>query len=317
MSTGATAARASFASTALRFLIVAALLYVGVYVVCEQLTYASALRNRFFLVKTAQYKQYDYVILGSSHAAVFGYQDMNARLEALTHSHVINLSMLGAGVEVNRLLVDYFLVGHHSRSLVYFVDSFVFYSPQWNEERLQDTQLFERAPFDPWLVGALLGDPSTRLTGLSYTVGFPKINNPDRFKPDVTEDEALRFNRTYLPSPQLDKQRLDYLYPDRTGSLADHYLDRFSALLGDLEARGVRVILVKPPLREQWYRMLPNESLFDQQLASIVAIHHLEFHDFSLVNNDQSFFFNPDHLNRSGVLSFFENYLGPVLTSQG
>jgi hypothetical protein len=308
--------RPSFRAAALRFVLLGVLVYVGLYVLSEQWIYRSSLRNRFFVIHTAPLQQYDFVVLGSSHAAVFGYEDMNARLESLTGAHIVNLSMLGAGVDVNRLLVNDFLVEHSTRAVVYFIDSFVFYSPQWNEERLQDVQMFERAPFDPWLAGTLLSNSATRPIGLSYLLGFPKINNPDRFKPDVTEDEAVRFNRTYTPIPQLDRQRLDYLYPGRNEAVALRYLADFDQLVGDLESRGVRVILVKPPLREQWYRMLPNEGWFDDQLAPIVDAHHLEFHDFSLVNNDPSYFFNTDHLNRTGVLSFFENYLAPMLAAR-
>ena len=103
---------------------------------------------------------YDYVILGASHAAALGYQDMTARLEEMTGASIINLSVVGGGVRVSRLVLRLFPGRASAPTLVYVVDSFAFYSKQWNEERLQDTRLFLRAPFDPRAGRLLLGDRS-------------------------------------------------------------------------------------------------------------------------------------------------------------
>jgi hypothetical protein len=34
----------------------------------------------------------------------------------------------------------------------------------------------------------------------------------------------------------------------------------------------------------------------------------VEYHDFSTVNNDERLFYDSDHLNKAGVLSFFEQH---------
>ncbi len=93
---------------AVLFLGVAALIYLAVYAAADQLVYRYAKRNRFFNVKTAPLDQYDVVILGASHAAVFDYQDMTAQLEQRTGLKIMNLSEVGSGVMINRLLLDYF-----------------------------------------------------------------------------------------------------------------------------------------------------------------------------------------------------------------
>ena len=133
------------------FILIGSVLYAAVYAFSERLVYRHAQTNRFFVVKTAPKQHYDYVILGASHAAALGYQDMTARLEEMTGASIINLSVVGGGVRVSRLVFDYFLTSHEAAALVYVVDSFAFYSKQWNEDRLQDTRLFLRAPFDAQL----------------------------------------------------------------------------------------------------------------------------------------------------------------------
>jgi len=152
-----------FIRSAVPFVLIGLVLYAALYVASERLIAGYAQRNRFFMVKTASHANYDHVILGSSHAEVFDYRDMNARLEAITGSTILNLAIAGAGISVNRLLLEYFLAEHHTKSVVYVLDSFPFYSRAWNEDRLQDTGLFLRAPVDPALAGLLLANRLTHV----------------------------------------------------------------------------------------------------------------------------------------------------------
>ena len=230
----------------------------------------------------------------------------------MTGASVINLSVVGGGVRVSRLVFDYFLAGHQASTLVYVVDSFAFYSKQWNEERLQDTRLFLRAPFDPPLASLLLGNPVTRAMAFDYVTGFSKINNRDRFAADVTPEESTRFNRAYRPVRQIDEQRLEYLYPKTIDAAAfDGYLAQFESLIQLAQTRNMRVIVVKPPIPERVARQIPAEDRFDARLKEILERHRVEFHDFTHVGNEEKLFYDTDHLNREGVLNFFEHSLAP------
>jgi hypothetical protein len=303
-----------FVATAVVFTVIGLVLYATVYVFAERLVYRHAQTNRFFMVKTAPRARYDYLILGASHAAALGYQDMTARLEQMTGASIINLSVVGGGVRVSRLVFDYFLAAHQASTLVYVVDSFAFYSRQWNEERLQDTRLFLRAPFDLRLASLLFSDPATRVMAFDYVSGFSKINNGDRFAADVTPEESTRFNRAYRPVRQIDEQRLEYLYPKAIDAATfDAYLSQFESLIQLARAHAMRVIVIKPPIPERVARQIPAEDRFDARLHEILERHRVEFHDFTHVGNDEKLFYDTDHLNREGVLNFFEHSLAPVL----
>jgi hypothetical protein len=305
-----------FVRYAVPFVLIGLVLYAGLYAASEKLVYRYGRANRFYMVKTAPYARYDDVILGDSHASVFDLEDMNARLEAMTKSRILNLSTTGGGVTINRLLLEYFLVRHQTATVVYVVDSFVFDSRQWNEDRLQDARLFYRAPFDLSLVRLLLQTPVSRSVLLNYVSGFSKINNPDRFVPDIPEF-AARFDKTYRPVKQIDQQRIDYLYPNEIDeqALQRRYLAEFEDLIQYMKSRKIRVIVIKPPIPQRVYRMIPNQEHFDTTLKEILDRQGAEFYDFSLVSNDEKFFFNTDHLNRTGVLYFFQNYLESKLIS--
>ena len=314
-----------FLRTGLIFVLIGLLLYAGLYAAAERLVYQNTVRNRFFTVKTAPLGQYDNVILGASHAYAMDYEDMTARLAEMTDSSVLNLSAEGAGITVNRVFLDYYLMRsqtvldylltrHRTKNVIYIIDSFAFYSPEWNEDRLKDTRVYNRAPFDLRLVWLMLRQPATRPIFLDYLFGFAKINNADRFTTDITDEEATRFDRTYRPSQQIDQSRIRYLYPVEVDQgLFDRYMGQLEALMRDLQKRGIKLIVIKPPIPQRMYEMIPWEEQFDSRLTALLDHYGVEFHDFSLVMDEERFYFNSDHLNRTGVLHFFENYLKPVM----
>ena len=312
---GTNRANRRFLRSCLIFVLIGLLVYLALYIAADRLIYRYGQRNRFYAVKTAPLKDYNYVILGASHAAVFDYEDMNPRLEQMIGAKILNLSTVGAGIEVNRVILEYFLTRHSTHNVIYVADSFAFLTDEWNEKRFKDVRLFARAPFDPMLFRVLLRDPASRTVAWDYLAGFSRINNADRFKPDITEDEAnSRFNKTYRPVKQIDVKRIKYLYPEQIDpALFRRYMAEFESLVGDLKGRNIRLIVIKPPIPARVYNMLPNEPQFDGALKGVLERNSIEFHDFSLVGNEEKFFFNPDHLNRKGVLNFYENYLQGIL----
>lgn len=301
---------------------VGVILYIAVYAVSEMLVYNYAKRNRFHNVKTAAASTYDYVILGASHALPFDFEDMNDWLEEMTGTRIINLSIAGGGVVPMRLILDYFLTEHDTRNVILFLDSFCFYYRDWNEDRLKDSRLFLRAPFDLTLARLLLSYGFHQGIDLSiaadYILGFSKINNADRFSEDISEDESRRFHRTYRPSTRRENQRIDYLYPtDIDEALFKKYLSEFEEMIEMLKSRGIRLIVIKPPIPTRFYEKLPNEAQFDAQIGEVLAREGVPFYDFSLVDNDLKLFYNTDHLNHDGVVYFFDNHLKQVLIQHG
>ena len=306
----------TFGRRAAWFVLIGVVLYAGLYVASERIIAEYAQRNRFYMVQTAPLARYDHVILGASHAAVFDYRDMNARLEEMAGARILNLSIVGAGIAVNRLLLDYFLTEHDTNSVVYVLDSFGFYSAEWNEDRLQDAALLHRAPFDPALVLLLLRNPATRTVARDYVTGFSKINNPDRFVADVLEGEGNRFDRTYRPVPQIDRQRIAYLYPnaiDDTTLQDSPYLAALEDLIGEVQSRDIQIMVIRPPIPARIYAMIPGEAKFDATLEALLDRYGVELYNFSLVDNDEEFYFDSDHLNQTGVLRFYENHLAELL----
>lgn len=305
----------SFARTAIRFVLVGLVLYSALYAVAEVISRRHVVRNRFHVIRAEPPRTYDFVVLGASHAAVFDYRDMNARLEEMTGAEIINLATVGGGITPNRLLLEYFLDRHQAGTVVYVVDSFVFRSSEWNEDRLADASLYVKAPFDPGLAALLFREPSARGAALGYITGFTKLNDRNRFEPDLFEAEGSRFDRAYRPIAQIDRQRIEYLYGDSDASPAvqDAYLAEFEALIESVHARGMRFVALRPPIPERVYAMLPGEPEFDRSLRALLNRHGADLLDYSAVNNDPSYFYDTDHLNLEGVTALYENHLAEAL----
>lgn len=297
------------------FVLIGLGIYAALYAVAEVLVREHAFRNRFHVVQSAGAEPYDFVILGASHAAVFDYRDMNARLEEMTGARILNLANVGAGVTVNRLLLDYFLEKHSTEAVVYVLDSFGFYSPAWNEERLKDASLYVRAPFDPVLAGMMICRPGARAAAPGFISGFTKINDPDRFEPDLFDAEGSTFDRTYRPIPQLDRQRIEYLYPDvpEDPLLDNGYLREFEAMIVAVREAGIRFVIIRPPVPQRIYEMIPFEAEFDARIRDLAQRTGAELHDFSSRANEPENFYDSDHLNETGVLRFFRDYLADAL----
>lgn len=301
------------------FIAVGLILYAVVHDSSEVLLYRHGKANPFFKILTAPLQDYDVLILGASHAMPLDFADMGAYLEAKSDRRIINLATPGGGILYNRFVLDYFLKHKKTRSVLYVLDSFAFYSPTWNEERFEDAKMMRGSPFDLSLGWQFI--THSQRWGLSPTValdywsGFSKINNRDRFKADIWEGEA-KFDRKYRFSKRRDPQRIRYLYPfDKVNqALLERYLGELGGLAEELYHHKITLIVIKMPIPAHIYAMIPNEVVFNKEVEIRLQKLGAAFHDFSLISNNKSFFFDTDHLNRIGIKTFIDQHLVKVLS---
>ncbi len=289
-------------------------IYAAVYAHAEHLVMTHGEHNRWFMVATAPQKDYDIVILGASHAMPLGYDDMNEALEEATETSIINLSLEGGGVVPARFNLDYFLAEHATKNVLYVLDSFVFYSRQWNEERISDPKLTVRAPFDPALAATMWRYPTARDLLPGYLSGFYKINNADRYAADIAENEGKAFDKVYKANAMIDRQRLAYLFPKVIDQdLMNGYLAQFKEMAEMLHKRGIKLTVIRTPIPNRVSQKLTGEAEFNAKIEEILSPLGFALHDFSGVDNDEAFFYDTDHLNRAGVTNFMDNRLIELL----
>jgi hypothetical protein len=294
------------------FVLIGVVLYLCLYAWSEHLVEAYGQKNRFYIISSLPRQHFDVVVLGASHAMPLDFEDMNERLEAESGLKIMNLSTEGAGILPNRLLLDYFLKHHSASHIMFVVDSFAFFSRQWNEDRLDDASL-RRAPFDLTLIQTLWSYPWARRLLPVYVSGFGKINNPDRFAPDVPEAER-EFTRAYLPISQIDRRRVQYLYPeDPDPEVLVRYGEEFRDLVRMARSHGMEFSTVELPTPRRYRDLLPYESDFDEVIRKLLEEEKIVHHDFSETLPEDMYYYDTDHLNRDGVLRLINDHLAPLL----
>lgn len=309
-------------STVVIFVAIGLLLYVLLFAAAEWLVYRTGHMNPIFKIETAEHRDYDWIILGASHAMPLDFGGMNEEIEKRIGVRILNLAGPGTGPLYSRFVLEHFLAEHSTRGVLYVADGFAFRSPIWNEERFLDAKLLSRTPFGLSVLSRLASyvvragvDPRALL---DYATGFSKMNNRDRFKTDVWEVENT-FDRTFKPSATADRKRIDYLYPpvEDEGAARSRYLSVLSELIATAQDHGARVAIVRPPVPANFRRLLPGEDDFAAALQSLAEKQGAEIFDYSASMDDPRFYGDTDHLNRAGVTELVERHLGAVLAGQG
>ncbi len=301
------------------FVAIGLLLYAGVYYAAERLLYRTGDANPIFKIATAGHRSYDWVILGASHAMPLDFADFNAHIERETGLRVLNLASPGTGPLYNRFVLEHFLSRHRTANVLYVIDSFSFYSRTWNEDRFADAKLLRRTPFEPRLARRLVdyavNEGVDAVAVLDYVTGFSKINNRKRFQRDIWEGEK-KFECTYRPSASATRKRIAYLYPQPAPhpDVFKRYLEEFAELTAFVRREGARMVAIKLPVPARYENQLPNKAAFDAAVSHLLAARGVPYRDFSPTMDEPRFYFDTDHLNRTGMSEFFDRYLKAILS---
>lgn len=297
------------------FLALGLLLYLGLLLWSEHLVRQTGDRNPFFRIERAERRQ-DWLILGASHAMPLDFAEMEGRIEAETGQRILNLAATGTGPFVWRLVAERFFRGHEAAAVLIVVDGFAFRDRRWNEDRLGDSDLLPRMPWDGATLGVLaaaLDEGLPPATFANYLAGFSKINNPDRMRPDIWEAEQ-EFERSPRPSEAADRARIEYLYPGPADLGAEAAaFEQLASLVRLARGQGAAVVLIRPPLPDRFRKLLPDEEAFSDRLQYLAAEKGLALEDMSALLPEPGFYFDPDHLNRSGVEAWLDRGLAQIL----
>ncbi len=305
--------------SALAFVAIGLAIYAALAIGAEWLLWRNGHMNPLYKVDRAD-SEYDWIILGASHAMPLDFDDFNDEMEDATGLRILNLAGPGMGPLYNRFVLEHFLTTRRARNVLYVVDSFAFRSPLWNEDRLSDPGLVGRTPFSIALAARLASyvrrENVDARALLDYATGFSKLNDRERFAVDRWEGEA-QFDRTFRPSATADRKRVEYLYPPvaSTDAQQERYFSTLAELVKSAKAAGATVMLAKFPLPSRFRELLPKEADFDARLVKFASRHSASLHDFASAIEGREFYADTDHLNRAGVRKLFEDHLRRVLVA--
>jgi len=299
------------------FLALWGMLYIAAVCVAEVTVARVGQGTAFQKLLSLKGQEVDWVVLGASHALPLVYGDVPERHRADTAQSMAVLAEVGAGPLYNSFVFQQALEDIRPKRLLYVVDSFAFASPSWNEARISDRKLLRKTPLrasTAMSMARITVRHKASPTGLAdYLTGFSKLNPPDRF-PQAGWRGAADFDRTARISRHAVQSRIGYLYPEPPhADDTARYLDILDALFDMAQAADIEIVVVKLPMPDAFRTALPDEAAFDQALRARLAPRGIVFHDLSADVSDPGYFFDTDHLNRSGVDALYSNFLHEIL----
>lgn len=236
-------------------------------------------------------EHFDFVIIGTSRAREFSRSGNDKIVARFTGRKFFNLSKGGGhgGIVPNIMAWKYFSQrGNRTKHLVYFIDSWVFFSSKWNEENycLED---------EPFSFGVLRLAVTSGLSAGSIINYFKSKLKPSYFldKPisQETNRKFLTSADSFLISEQNRKSFPDGLNQENFRK----YSVIFKAFIQSLQAEGIAVTFVLPPT------LLYNEPGNDQLVELLKSIEHTEIYDHRHLLEDPKLFYDHPHMNSRGV----------------
>ena len=297
------------------FISIGVVLYAGLFLWSEKNLQKHAHSNPFYRILAAPAHS-DWIILGASHALPLGFAEIPDHVRSRTGKSTLTLAIAGGGPFTWRVIAERYFADHTAESMLIILDEFGFADARWNGKRLGDADVLPKIPADRRTTAVLARAIGQRIpvgTFASYATGFAKINDQTRFDIDRWDGED-KFDSAPRPSDAADRARIAFLYP----SPPDR--EEISQGLADLEAvirlaksRNAFVVVLRPPLPDRFRTRLPELPGFEGRLLSLLAAHHVPLYDFSALIPEPHYYFDTDHLNRTGVERFLNEALAELL----
>lgn len=251
-------------------------------------------------------------LLGTSRAQFLSrYQVQHACLESLAGGEVVNLGLpFGGGIVPTKTLLAYFYHrGNRAKTVLYFLDPFVFYARKVNEEH----RFVYYEPLRPFLLGQFIGEgfPYGRIM-IYIQSKFTYRWFSQRAAPLMRRLEALT---TADIGPGTGVRRTRGLYPEgQERARFEEYAGTLHAIIRLAQEHGARFICAFPPT------LLEREPGVEELRALVQACveeYGIEFYDLADSVPDPAYYHDYDHLNTAGVEYVAREVLAPILAGAG
>ncbi len=252
-------------------------------------------------------EEYDVVMLGSSHARIFSRFNNHKRVEKVLDRSVINLSQGSerGGVKNQQIYLKYFYGrGNEAKTLIYFVDPFVFYRKSLDNNVKTYINEPYRTDFRKELELS-----NTDAAIVDFYVKKDKEGILPVVYPELEKD--IQDTQVATLEAQAVIDRVNYLYQDAYNKV--EFEATFAILLKTLDLakrNDTRVIVIVPTtlIPEQLGDNYVYEALREESKKGTFEYYHYA-HEIT----DTTLYYDTDHLNTEGVLYFSEKYLKPIL----
>lgn len=237
---------------------------------------------------------FDFVIIGTSRAREFSRSGNHAVVEKLTGKKFFNLSKGGGhgGLIPNIMAWNYLKQrGNKTKHVIYFIDSWIFYSPKWNEENY----CLEDEPFTFDILKLAIS--SSLSTGSIINYFKSKLKPSYLFANEISQNA----NNKYLVTADsflINKQN-KASFPD---GLNQEYFNKYSAdfkrFISRIREDGIKITFVLPPT------LLYNEPGYGALLDVLHTINNVKLFDHRRSMTDPQYYYDHPHINSRGIQKY-------------
>ncbi len=284
------------------------LLFVSTYwIVITIMEYATPLYNRTntsVLHDIRDYRYYDFILMGTSHARMFGLDGQRPTIESIIGKNFTSLGYVGSGVMPQKLyLEDFYRHGNQTPRIIYMLDPWVLYSREANEKDFYTTNEVFRHEY---LIGLIrdgfspgvIKDYATKK--VSYKIFILPRNLDIVLDAKMTQKEVGSLNVDI-------KERIKVWYSD---GLSTANFKKYSKVLEDIvllaRKNNTKITILIPPTM---MGDLPGEKNAKKLAKKLIV----EVYDYSDTVKNPDYYLNFDHLNFDGTKYFASKYLKPLL----
>ncbi len=280
-------------------LILGVLIFLSHRTASQDFTNSTTRSNLFFIKEN---DQYDWLILGTSHAEVFSREGQHDLLENQLKRQIINLSEGGGGGGLlNQLIYTryFFEKENKADTIIYFIDPFVFYNTKLDE----NPYIYEHEPLDWVFFKINIEEKIQRSCLINYLTSKAK---PFWWHLKPIPERLSTKSLSSIDTLAL-KKRLEILYPN--GIDINTYKKKKTIFLKwidlALEKTQSIVFIIPPTLYAQ---NLPKHETLLNLLEELKREKGIAYYDFSDAVMNPRYYHDHDHLNPEGMNFFIKNY---------
>jgi len=266
--------------------------------------------NKSVVLTMPSKQDYDLLIMGTSHGRNLSNSGNHSRVEKILNKRIWNIAKDGGhgGIFPELMFLEHFYgKGNDASTILYFVDPWVFYAREWNE----DNYFLEGESVDLLFLWYVIREGTSRKTIVNHLqykldpVWF--LAKPDSLLPDVRKVPSREF------ALGVCEREVGRLYMEGLNhENFERYATMFERTINLMEARGAHVVLAWPV---SLCPLPPGREKVEVFLKDLAKRHHLEIYDFSNAMTDPELFYDYNHLNTKGMELFAEKYLLPIVGS--
>lgn len=257
--------------------------------------------NLLVIPTTPNQRHFPLLMMGTSHARIFSRNDSHMVLERILGKSMLNISKGGGhgGLLPEYLFLKYFYNnGNKAETIFYFLDPWVLYSTEWNEENYFLTD----EPIDLAFFLSLLKEGVAKEAIMNYLKS--KITSLWIYM----KPQEMSKNNKVIPfvNEELIKKRVDSLYIDGLNQENfQKYNQLFKRIVTLAHDNGARFVVIIPST-------LLGEMPGTKQVRQLTKELGIEFYDASTAIKESKYYYDLDHFNFAGIEIFTEYILKPI-----